>query len=425
VTTDVSPETSDPLTDRDAVIHQIPLEHIHPNPNNPRRTFRTSGPDWDLFVSSIKEIGVQQPILVRNTPDGEYEIVAGHRRYAGLQAAQRSTAPAIVRDLTDEQALVIMLVENLQRVDLDPVEEATGFFRLVECGMTQAEMAEKVGRSVKHVSERLQLLKAPAKVLAGLKKGVFTIEDALEYAKTDDKEIVDRALALVAEGQWPERALGSARHHVEEERLTKVMTEDLEAKGFRFVTFGRYGVNGTELKDAGLTPLSDLGMKNSPKGHEDKPWLVAILRTGHKEVTWATDDKRAARQYAPKEAAPESEKAKTEAKRAKAREDREAQAAEDARLAVAVQRKVSMTELVSEAGDIIVDLAYTDLMKKVCKLLDLEVAKVNGFYDWKQAVREQVSAKLLIHAIHGLEMQRAYSKEGVAAFEAFLGEPEA
>ena len=421
MTTDVSPETTDQWTDRAAAVVHIPLEHIHPNPKNPRRAFRTSGPDWDLFVSSIKEVGIQQPILVRPNEDG-YEIVAGHRRYAGSQAAEKATIPAIVRDLTDEQALVIMLVENLQRVDLDPIEEATGFFRLVECGMTQAEMAEKVGRSPKHVSERLQLLKAPAKVLAGLKKGVFTIEDALEYAKEEDKEILDEALRRIADGQWPERALSGARWEIKDRRETEKITAKLEADGFRFVVVPQFA--GDAMKDAGLTALSDLGMKNSPNPHQDKDWLVAVVKRGVNTVTWATDDKRAARQYAPKTAEPESVKAEKEKERAANREERERQAVEDAQLARAVNAKVTATDLVAEAADLLLHSLHTETLKRICKLLGIEAVKVQGFYDWKGAVREQCSSKQLIHAAHAIDLQRSKTthKEEFEAFMARGGE---
>ena len=417
MTTDLSPETEDQLTDREERIVQIALAKIRPAADNIRRKISTN----DGLKESIAAIGIQVPLVVVPVYDpgaevplpDQYELVAGHRRYATAAELEHETVPCVVREYTDEERLVLMLVENLQRADIDPVEEASGYFRLVECGMNQAEMAEKVGRSKKHVSQRLQLLNAPPKVLALVKKGEFPIEDALEYAKVEDPEIIEAALAIgIRDPEW---SLRRAQDQVLNDRKVAEIEAKLEADKFRIAKTETYS-SDPFLKEAGLTPLSDLGMKNSPKGVEGKDWLVAVLNTRTQQVTWCTDDKRAARQYAPKTAEPESEKAAKEKERAKRRAEAERQAEDDARLVLAAKGKVTLNELVVEAGELLVRTCHSETCKKVCKLLDLPVEKVNGFYDWKAAVREHVSAKLFIHLVHGIDLQRSIDKAAYAEF---------
>lgn len=139
-----------------ATVQQLGLESIKPSKTNPRRV--VNGHALDELTQSVKEHGVLQPILVR--PNGKgYEIVAGHRRYAAAEKAGLETLPVFVRELTDEQALELQLIENLERSDLHPLEEAQGYQQLIAVHKYDVtRIAEKIGRSIKYVYDRVKLL---------------------------------------------------------------------------------------------------------------------------------------------------------------------------------------------------------------------------------------------------------------------------
>lgn len=150
---------------------RLPLELVRPNPNQPRRRFREEA--LRELVESIREKGLLQPLLVR--PKGEgYELVAGERRYRAALEAGLKEVPVLIRDLTDREALEIALVENLQREDLSPVEEALGYQRLLEMGLTQEEVSRRVGKARSTVANALRLLQLPEEALRALEEGRIT-----------------------------------------------------------------------------------------------------------------------------------------------------------------------------------------------------------------------------------------------------------
>ncbi len=141
----------------------IPLSQISPNPNQPRRVFVDA--DLAELAGSIRARGVLQPILVRPAGEGRFEIVAGERRFRAAQAAGLTAIPAIIRTLTEVEVLEIAIIENVQRVDLNPIEEAMGYQALIDrFGRTQAELAEVVGKSRPHIANTLRLLSLPADI---------------------------------------------------------------------------------------------------------------------------------------------------------------------------------------------------------------------------------------------------------------------
>jgi len=140
----------------------LPVEFLAPSPLQPRRIFDEE--DITELAASVRERGVLQPILVRpsTTRTGHFEIVAGERRWRAAQAAQLHEVPVIIRELSDEGVLEIALVENIQRADLNPLEEASGYQRLIdEFGHTQESLAKVVGKSRSHVANSLRLLTLP------------------------------------------------------------------------------------------------------------------------------------------------------------------------------------------------------------------------------------------------------------------------
>ncbi|PZN06611.1 MULTISPECIES: ParB/RepB/Spo0J family partition protein [Thermaerobacter] len=140
-------------------VEQIPVERIRPNPYQPRRQF---DPDaLAELVESVRQHGIVQPLLVRPEGDG-YRLVAGERRWRAAQAAGLATVPAVVREFSDVEMMEIALVENLQREDLNPIEEAQGYRTLSEeLGLTQEQISQRVGKSRSHIANLMRLLSLP------------------------------------------------------------------------------------------------------------------------------------------------------------------------------------------------------------------------------------------------------------------------
>ena len=152
---------------------EIAVESIQANPDQPRRRFDET--ELEELAQSIREKGVLQPILVRPAAGGDFQIVAGERRWRAAQRAGLWEIPALVRNLTDEQVLEIAIVENVQRTDLSPMEEADGYRTLIDkFGRTQAQVADTVGKSRVHVTNALRLLQLPASVQAMVRDGQLT-----------------------------------------------------------------------------------------------------------------------------------------------------------------------------------------------------------------------------------------------------------
>jgi ParB family chromosome partitioning protein len=154
---------------------RIPLDRIRPNPNQPRTEFAPEA--LDDLAASIKTQGVLQPVLVRPLPGppGTYELVAGERRLRASRKAGLAEIPALVRELTEVESLAIALIENLQREDLNAMEEAKGLYRLQETlRLSQEELAKKVGKSRSSVANSLRLLGLPGEMQTSLGRGEIT-----------------------------------------------------------------------------------------------------------------------------------------------------------------------------------------------------------------------------------------------------------
>mgnify|MGYP002543259328 CR=1 FL=1 len=141
----------------------LPLQKIEPNPLQPRKTFDPD--ELASLAESIRMHGIIQPLTVRKLPSGFYQIIAGERRWRAAKMAGLSEVPVLVKDLSDESAAAVSLVENLQRTDLNPIEEASGYRDLIDAfGLTQEEAARRVGKSRASVTNMLRLLALPQKV---------------------------------------------------------------------------------------------------------------------------------------------------------------------------------------------------------------------------------------------------------------------
>jgi ParB family chromosome partitioning protein len=180
---------------------RLPVEFLIANRANPRRDFDND--QLDELTNSIREKGVMQPLLVRPTSDpDQFEIIAGERRWRAAQRAGLHDVPVVVREVDDKEALELAIIENVQRVDLNPLEEAQGYEQLIEqFSYTQQDLAQVIGKSRSHVANTLRLLKLPREVRDMVTNGQLTAGHARTLITAEDpaavaREIVERGLSV-------------------------------------------------------------------------------------------------------------------------------------------------------------------------------------------------------------------------------------
>ena len=193
-------EDAAPSLGADTGVQTLPLREIEPDPDQPRKTFDEEA--LGELAASIAEHGLLQPIAVRPQGLGGYSIVAGERRWRACRMAGLTEVPVVVKDVTDEQAMELALVENLQREDLDPVEEAAGIRELMDrCELTQEQAARKLGKSRSALANSLRLLNLPESVLELLKSGFLEMGHAKVILGLPTPELQEQAARLVADNQ--------------------------------------------------------------------------------------------------------------------------------------------------------------------------------------------------------------------------------
>lgn len=186
---------------------EIPVEFIDPNPHQPRRAFHAES--LDELVKSVRQHGIIQPLVV--TRQGErYELIAGERRLRAAKQVGLSAVPAIVRETRELEQLELSIVENVQRQDLNPVEEALAYQQLLdEFGMRQEEIAEKVGKSRTTIANALRLLGLPPEMLTALREGKITASHGKVLLAAVTPHERQKLFEQIIEGQLPVRAAGS------------------------------------------------------------------------------------------------------------------------------------------------------------------------------------------------------------------------
>jgi ParB family chromosome partitioning protein len=228
--------------DRQRLTRGIPIEQLRPGRFQPRRVFDEDA--LQTLAASIRDTGVLQPLLVRRDPDDAnlYEIIAGERRWRAAQMAQLHEVPAIVKELDDRSALEIALVENIQRQDLTPLEEADGFRRLMEeFSHTQEALAQAVGKSRSHVANMMRLLSLPEPVKRLVESGELTAGHARALLNAADptglaREIVKRGLnvrqaeSLAKTGKTPRKSAAAPAKDADTAALERDLTEQLGLK---------------------------------------------------------------------------------------------------------------------------------------------------------------------------------------------------
>ncbi|NDW46418.1 ParB/RepB/Spo0J family partition protein [Ruegeria sp. PrR005] len=220
----------------------VPIEKLRANPNQPRRTFTQDA--LNELSASIKEKGILQPLIVRPVDGGMYEIVAGERRWRAAQLAQLHDVPVLVRELDDTEVLEIAIIENIQRADLNAVEEAAGYRQLMDkFGHTQEKLAEALGKSRSHIANLLRLLSLPddvqqmvveGKLSAGHARALITSENPSELAKivVRDGLSVRATEALVKKQGEGDKPVATARPKstgADKDADTRALEKDLSA----------------------------------------------------------------------------------------------------------------------------------------------------------------------------------------------------
>ncbi|TRD22781.1 ParB/RepB/Spo0J family partition protein [Palleronia caenipelagi] len=219
----------------------IAIELIEPNPEQPRRSFTES--DLEDLTASIRQHGIIQPLIIRRHPERSerFQIVAGERRWRAAQRAALHQVPAIIRDFSDSEVLEVAIIENIQRADLNPIEEANGYRQLMsQFGHTQEKLAEALGKSRSHIANSLRLLKLPVDVLAKIESGELTAGHARALITSDDAtelahQVVSQNLSvreteqLVRAGKQPAKPRRTAHRPTEKDADTRALELDLSA----------------------------------------------------------------------------------------------------------------------------------------------------------------------------------------------------
>ena len=219
----------------------ISITDIQKNPYQPRKEF--DGEKLHELAQSIKENGVIQPIIVRQSPVIGYEILAGERRYRASLLAGLTSIPAVVKQLSDQEMMIQSIIENLQRENLNPIEEARAYESLVEKGFTHAEIADKMGKSRPYISNSIRLLSLPEQILSEVENGKLSQAHARSlvglnkeqqdyfFQRIIEEDISVRKLeALLTEKKQKKLQKNDYFIQNEEEQLKKLIGLDIEIK---------------------------------------------------------------------------------------------------------------------------------------------------------------------------------------------------
>jgi ParB family chromosome partitioning protein len=266
---DVGEESA--AVDRVRSTRKVPIEFLRANPRNPRRIFRDE--DLQELADSIRERGIIQPIVVRAVAGAvdAYEIVAGERRWRAAQRAELHEVPIHLVEVGDREALELAIIENVQRADLNPLEEALGYNELIEqFGYSQTDLAKIIGKSRSHVANTLRLMKLPENVQGLLREGQLTAGHARALLASDDpdrlaSQIIDQGLnvrqveALTQEQSERAGRAPKQRERVEKDADTRALEKTLSDALGMIVTVDHRGAGGElRIRYRSLEQLEDL-----------------------------------------------------------------------------------------------------------------------------------------------------------------------
>ena len=207
-------------------LRKLPLEWLQSGKYQPRKDMSQDA--LEDLANSIRAQGVIQPIVVRSIGENRFEIIAGERRWRASQLARLEVVPCIVKDVPDEAAVAIALIENIQREDLNAIEEAQGVSRLMnECALTQEAVAERLGRSRSAIANLLRLLNLPARIQSAVIDGTLSAGHARVLAGIADSELQGALFAKTLQFGWSVRQLEAAAKNAQTEKKEKPEREPL------------------------------------------------------------------------------------------------------------------------------------------------------------------------------------------------------
>lgn len=272
---------------RTSGVRNVPLDRIEANPENPRLVFEESA--LEELAASIREHGVLQPVLVRPRGPNQFQLVAGERRWRAAKIAGLAAIPALVEDLDDDVALEIAVIENLQREDLSPLEEASIYDRMIkDHGYSVRKLAQKLGKDKGYLENRLRLADAPQEVrdLVSLRKD--TLSHAYELMKVDDPKKRKRLAGQVARG---ELSLVKLREKIEG-RPARVAAEDERPEAV--------APAAEDLSEA-AAPAAPTGddalIQAKAQFHEALAGLIAVLRSQEFTTSVSLNDRQNLAKY--------------------------------------------------------------------------------------------------------------------------------
>lgn len=268
VTVESDPQTPDRPRRPDLL---VPVEKLVPNPNQPRRDFQPEA--LQELAASLRAKGVIQPLIARALPDGRFEIVAGERRWRAAQLAQLHELPVLVREFTDSEVIEVAIIENIQRADLNAIEEALAFRQLMDrFGHTQEKLADALSKSRSHIANLLRLLSLPEEVQAHVREGklsagharaLITAPNAAELAR----QVIARNLSVretEALARDPAKKgtgkTSGPRGKTEKDADTRALENDLSANLAMRVTIDHNGVDEGGTLSIRYRSLDDLDL---------------------------------------------------------------------------------------------------------------------------------------------------------------------
>ena len=241
--------TSDQPRQGTADVLRIPTDMIEPNPFQPRMNFDQEA--LEELGESIRTLGLIQPITVRRKPDGRYQIISGERRFRACRATGMEMIPAYIRDTDDQGMLEMAIVENIQRENLDPIEVAMSYQRLIEeCNLTQEQMAVRVGKKRASVTNYLRLLKLPAKIQHDLKVSLLSVGHAKVLLGVEDQQLQEYLCDLVIKDDLAVRQLEEKIKKLSQKKNgSEEQGQDLPEEYFKVLEIvGKYFENDISLK---------------------------------------------------------------------------------------------------------------------------------------------------------------------------------
>ena len=240
-----APTTSGATAD----IMLIPVDMIEPNPYQPRITFDSEA--LEGLAESIRSLGLIQPITVRRKAQDRYQIISGERRFRACRMAGIEDVPAYIKDTNDQGMLEMAIVENIQREDLDPIEVAMSYQRLIEeCSLTQEQMAMRVGKKRASITNYLRLLKLPAKLQHDLKVGLLSVGHAKVLLGVENISLQEKLCDLVIKEDLSVRQLEEKIKKLDDaEGKKQKQTQNLPDEYFKMLEiFGKFFENNISLK---------------------------------------------------------------------------------------------------------------------------------------------------------------------------------